>query len=137
MAKILVLEDDRDLADQWLEAVTGVGHDCLHATRLDEARRVLQSRPIDGLIIDLYLKDERGKLSGEGGLLLITELLTDRPFAKRPWSIAVTGMTFPPSVDFDPLQTARELGADVVMHKPIAIEKLMGSIDRLIHARDP
>ena len=115
-AKILLVEDDRDIRDVFtllLEAegaevtVTGSGH---------EAARLGAEGNFDVLLTDLGLPDV------PGDMVIRHVLATAR---RRPRVVVVTAYEKPAAA------RAREAGADVVLHKPVTWPELL---ERLVPA---
>jgi two-component system, chemotaxis family, CheB/CheR fusion protein len=112
-AKILLLEDDRDIRDAFVLLLRAEGAEVTATASGREAARLGAEGDYDVLLTDLGLPDVPGEM------VIRYVLATAR---RTPWVVVVTGYG-------DPYTThAREAGADVVMVKPIAWPVLL---DRL------
>jgi DNA-binding response OmpR family regulator len=61
MARLLVVEDDRNLRDALAETLEDEGHDVRRAATLAEARAALKDASPDVLVLDLMLPDETAR----------------------------------------------------------------------------
>lgn len=62
MARILIADDDEDLAWAWSRALTGQGHSCTAVHNGRDARALLQATPYDLLIADILMPNGGGVL---------------------------------------------------------------------------
>ncbi len=117
--RVLIVEDDFDLAHQWADYLSAFGIVCDLAFNRAEAAVFCGEREYDALIVDMFFKDEQGNLSGDGGLTFITHLrlpsLANTPrWGERVPIISVTGS----DGIVDALGHARNAGADRTFQKP-------------------
>jgi DNA-binding NtrC family response regulator len=108
MAKILVLDDERDACDL-IQRVLGTSHEVTAFTDEDGALDYARKNEVDLAILDIKLK----KMSG---VEVLSELLSIRPGVK---AIMLTG--------YPTLRTAQEsigLGARDYLTKPLDIDQL-------------
>jgi two-component system, chemotaxis family, CheB/CheR fusion protein len=113
-AKILLLEDDRDIRDAFVLLLSAEGADVTATGSGREAARLGAEGDYDVLLTDLGLPDV------PGDMVIRHVLATAR---RSPRVVVVTGYGDPYTTD------AREAGAHVVMLKPIAWSVLL---DRLV-----
>ena len=57
---VLVVEDGEALRDLWITVLTDAGHDAVGAAGPSEARRILLTRRMDAVLLDLNLGTESG-----------------------------------------------------------------------------
>jgi len=135
MAKILILEDDIDLASQWSEALIECSHIVIVAIDVKEANNIIRSEQFDLIIVDFFIRKPHGLLK-EGGLTLISRLRIPRPPDDHDWGktvpiLSVTGSR-PLGPGFDPLVSAMALGSDRGLRKPFLIEELVEIVDEML-----
>lgn len=117
MARILILEDDPDIAELYRMSLAGAGHDVVgvHAHPRDAVRR--------GGSADVILLDER--LGSVSGTRAIPELRRAFPDARIVLATA----------DIVAAEHARDRGADEVETKPFTLTRLLEDIGRLLADR--
>ncbi len=121
--KILLLEDDRELASYWQNTIEDAGHRVVTFHTVDEAIAYLKGTGVDVVITDMLIRGETGSLSNKGGLTLLSHInLFVKP---RPLVIAVTGA----SPDLNLSLHTEALNADHFVTKPVDPEKLLGLIE--------
>jgi DNA-binding response OmpR family regulator len=112
-----VVEDERAVADLIQDTLRAAGHDCLVAQDSEQADRLLQSHPVDGITLDI-------RMPGRDGLDWLSGLFTSRPeLAGR--TLVITGTPLTPA---DCASLAR-FGASMLA-KPFEIEDLMDTISK-------
>ncbi len=131
--RVLIVEDDFDLAKQWSNYLDSFGYSCDLAGSRAEAELLCQTKQYDAFIVDMFFKDADGNLSGDGGLTFITHLrlpsLADTPrWGERVPIITVSGS----DGIVDALGHARNAGADRTFKKPVAPETLLNALYELI-----
>jgi CheY-like chemotaxis protein len=127
MAKVLIMEDDLDLADQWTRALHSAGHEVWVAKRNGEAERLCSEIRFDLAIVDLFIADATGNLIPEGGLLLITHLRNPMLIGTPEWGRAIPILAVTGGIrtgDFDPIEYAVHAGANTGLPKPVTPEVL-------------
>ncbi|MEO1613544.1 MAG: hypothetical protein AAFU55_14500, partial [Pseudomonadota bacterium] len=101
-----------------------------------DAISVALERVIDLCIVDIFIQRD-GVYVPDGGVILISKFRQMHPAETPPWwrhvpIIAVTGASGI-SGGFDPLRTARDMGANVRMRKPIPLSELLQCVEDLLH----
>ena len=131
MATILILEDDADLAEQWINVLEEQGHMAVHATRGNIAKSIVNTQPVDLIIADIFIK-EGEEYVADGGLSLLGHLQVNRAslHAKRTPVIIVTGSSMKVGLGIEVLDTARDLGAVETLRKPIDMDELLAAVER-------
>lgn len=128
MKKILILEDDFDLAMYWKERLEDDGYGVVYTSTSEEATQVLCQDEFDLVIADVLIRTEcgAGPLKPTGGLSLIAHVtLRVDP---RPKIVAVSGAHPQSNV----LKHATALKADRVMVKPFRIDSLVDVVKDLV-----
>jgi two-component system response regulator (stage 0 sporulation protein F) len=121
MARILVIDDERDTRQLLRRMLEGVGHDVEEALDGEEGLRQYRVKPSDLVIMDLLMP-------GLDGLTTINELLREFPDAKI---VAVSGGG---GRDLDLLPKAKELGAAETFGKPFDVPALLKAVADLLAA---
>jgi DNA-binding response OmpR family regulator len=111
---VLVVDDDAAIRLLCRVNLELEGHRVGEAGTLDEARAALAAEPVDVVLLDLHVGNERG-------LELLRELRRDRP------EVAVALLTGSPH---EPIP-AEEAAADTVIAKPFEVEQLGETVSRL------
>lgn len=132
--RILILEDDEDLAEQWVATFSAKGHSVSHALSHSSAVQAIAESPFDVLVIDLLIRDESGELQDRGGISLLSGMRLRYPTGDGPKRIVVTGAFPDDNSDADVLAMSRAMGADLALRKPIAPEDLVRRIEALVSA---
>jgi len=117
---ILVVEDDRDTLDGWVELLRRAGYRATGAATFEEGRRALQSPP------DLLITDIR--LGAYNGLQLVVNARSAYPHLPI---IVLTG--YHDVV----LQSETERLDAVYMRKPVGGEQMLASIAQALEAPAP
>ena len=110
-SRILIVEDDGDLAENLAEIVEGLGHEVEVASSAERALELVRARPFQGIITDF-------RLPGKTGIDLIREV--------RASGIAVPVVMVSAFMDFRMTEGAEEAGALDVVAKPVDLERLLG-----------
>lgn len=128
MAKILIFEDDINLAEHWQDVLENSGHQVSHVFDIQSAMRILEQGGIEVAIVDIFIQESH-HASSRGGLMLISKMgfVTLIP---KPWIIAVSGHAHNPFLSV--LDVAKNLGADEYLHKPIDIQVLLSTVEKAI-----
>jgi DNA-binding response OmpR family regulator len=111
---VLIVDDDAAIRLLCRVNLELEGHRVSEAAYLDQARSVLAQEPIDVVLLDLHIGNERG-------LDLLRELRRDRP------EVAVALLTGSPQER----SPDEEATADAVISKPFEIEELGRTVRRL------
>jgi CheY-like chemotaxis protein len=106
---ILVVDDEDGVRKLLCGVLIGAGYDVLWAADGRQAQRIIQSRAIDLVLMDLVMPDREG-------IETIAELRREHP-ALKIVAISGFGGTF--------LQVARRLGARATLAKPISPDELL------------
>lgn len=102
---ILVVDDDRDLADTFAEVLAADGHVVAVARDGASATALLRERPVDAVLLDLNLPDIRGY---DLALALRDGILAD--------TATIIMLTGDMHVELD---RANAVGVDIVLIKPV------------------
>lgn len=123
MAKILVVDDEKDITEVVNMYLEDSGHDVTCVTCAQEALSWSQENQLDLLITDILMPNM-------SGLELITEILKDNPKTKI---LAISGGGESGGIVKDiVLSTAADLGAQKTLTKPFTKEELIHSVERLL-----
>src|SRR2546425_4047921 len=124
MARILLVEDDRDLLDVLRDILTKARHEVFFASGARDALVLYRAHQPDLVITDIFLPDE-------SGLNLIFEL-TRTSGVKV---IAISGGGSHAGIDF--LDCAEKFGAWRVLNKPLRREQLLSAVGEAFGGRTP
>jgi len=113
--RVLVVDDDWDFAETIEDILTGWGHDVTVAHDGEQAVRLFNERAFDLCFMDI-------KLPGANGVDCFLEIRRFRPRARV---VLMTGY----GVE-DLLARAVAGGALAVLHKPVAVEDLLGAVEK-------
>jgi CheY-like chemotaxis protein len=120
LARILVIDDERQVRDMLEEMLRSAGHAVTMASSGDEALEIQRGSPCDLVIVDIFMP-------GRQGLDTIRELRAGNPDLKI---VALSGGGG--FARFDALESAIEAGASVTMRKPVDWEELILTIGNLL-----
>ncbi len=135
---VLILEDDLDLAQQWADYLAAFGYRCDLAFNRREAELLCEERAYDAVIVDMFFRDENGRLSGDGGLTFITHLRLPSLAGTPRWGERVPIITVTGSDGIvDALGHARNAGADRTFRKPFNPAVLVDALSTLVGAKAP
>lgn len=132
MARILLMEDDLALSYQLSQSLEGAGHTVQTCSSTSTAQEELRAAEYDLLITDVIVKVD-GQPVPDGGIGLISWVRRTKAHSNMP-IIAITGTTRFPGMEHI-LSTARQIGADIGMEKPIDVAYLVEKIDLLAPSR--
>jgi len=125
--RILMLEDDRQLASYWQTALEERGYAVVHETDVDRAIAAVDAEePFDLVITDILIRDTEDKLGAKGGLTLLTHITLN--MKQKPKTIAISGA----SRSINVLKHAEMLKATRTLPKPIVAEDLVAAVDDLL-----
>jgi CheY-like chemotaxis protein len=125
MAKILIVDDDKNYRSSLRRLLIDMDYDVIVAENGDEAIDSLQENPADIVITDIFMPDK-------DGLELIMELKKKFQKAKI---IAISGSITQHNVKLSMLEQAKRLGADSIIEKPFQNEKLLSAIKDVLNAK--
>lgn len=122
MKRVLIMEDNIDLAMEWAAAFELNQCEVTLCNNVEDAIGFLENESFDLLITDLFVKEQ------EGGFHLLRKLNLN-PEKKVP-TIAVTGARIPQNNDKDKnknvfLESATLLGASSYIQKPFPAAELV------------
>jgi DNA-binding response OmpR family regulator len=120
LARILVIDDERQVRDMLEEMLRSAGHAVTMASGGDEALETQRQSPCDLVIVDIFMP-------GKQGLEIIRELRAESPDLKIVALSGGGGFS-----RFDALESAVEAGASVTMRKPVDWEELILTIGNLL-----
>lgn len=126
---VLILEDDRDLANQWAEYLSGFGYKCDVVHRLHDAEAMCQQTEYMAVIVDMFLRDDDGSLTADGGLTFITHLRMPSLAGTPAWGerVAIITVTGSDSI-VEALSHAKVAGADRTFRKPVDNQQLLDAL---------
>src|SRR5437868_5715180 len=113
--RVLVVDDDRPLAETIAEALERVGYECVIATSMAAGARAIEQEDLDVVLSDL-------KLGDGDGLTLLNKAKQEQPDAEV---VMMTG--------FSDVRTAVEAikrGASHYLQKPVDLEELRAIVER-------
>lgn len=125
MPKVLILEDNSQLIETWREAFAQHHLDVLHARTLREAELICEQYFIEIAILDIFVEDEQGYESPDGGLVLLTRLSHQSTPSAALLKIVITALELQP-VDIEHI--THQLGVDYILQKPIDVSSLLQKI---------
>ena len=135
MANILILEDDRELTEDWREAFVAAGHQVWTTESAASAIELLKEIEFDFLLVDIFIR-RSGKLVPDGGVKLIAHLRKNSSVGAAPWwrTVPILAISGAMSVHggYDPLETARAFGATSWVRKPISPKRLVDAAEQMM-----
>ena len=117
--RILVLDDNEDVRESMRMLLATSGHDAVASADVREALELQNRQPVDLLITDIFMP-------GVDGLEAIVAFRSRWPGLKI---VAISGGGVRAKQDY--LNVAGEIGADVVMRKPVDAEDLLATVRKL------
>lgn len=114
--RILVVDDDPSVAEVLVESIRADDHEALVALDAAEALSILDSVPVDGVLLDIVMPDM-------GGLTALSRIRARHP---RLPVVILSG-----HADDDLTREALALGATDVIRKPVALASLANALTRL------
>ncbi len=121
---VLVVEDEPEVAEVILEALTRSGCRCVHARDAEEADRALAEQPVEAVTLDLCMP-------GRGGLEWLEATLTTRPDVGRR-TVVVTGTL----LDEAARRRVMRCGA-ALLQKPVSLKLLVKEVHERLRATRP
>ena len=121
MAKILILEDDRSLRTAFRGMLESAGHEVLEADDGEAGLRIFQASPADLVITDLIMPRKEG-------IETILELRDKYSDSLKIIAVSGGGLGDPEKY----LRTAKTLGADFALVKPVSRRVLLGAVNEAL-----
>jgi CheY-like chemotaxis protein len=118
-ARILIVDDERDLVDAYVRLLERSGHQCVGAFDANEAIKVIDAESFDLVITDLSLPDSSG-----------IEIVRHARAKSRDTPIIVMSGHNTPDVN----EAARAAGANISLLKPVSIAELQRVIGEALPA---
>jgi DNA-binding response OmpR family regulator len=115
---ILIIDDDQALRDSLRRTLHGKEYMLLEAAEGGEGLKIVKSRPVDVVLVDLFMP-------GKEGLETIGELRRSHPGITI---IAMSGGGEKRHMDV--LKTAKLMGARRTLVKPFTREQLLGALEQ-------
>ncbi|MGC2518681.1 MAG: response regulator [Burkholderiales bacterium] len=124
MARVLLVDDEKDIRDMFLDALKLHGHQVDVAASAEEAMKRAANRSYDVAIIDYVLPDKRG-------LDLLQELRRRQSFLR---AIIISGQIDHDVLDAGELerQLKERIAADRYLPKPTSIDSLVRAIEDVL-----
>ena len=127
MTTILLLEDDRDLAQIWSRLLQMKGYSVLAESSVREALDRLISNQIDLVITDINI-ESTDESTMPGGHVMLDAVLKRRETGESSIPvIAVSG-------DLSLQVQAHKKVVDLFLSKPISLSELIDGVENLLHA---
>lgn len=127
MRKILILEDDLQIAVHWRERLEDEGMHVVVVRSADSAIKVLDEGGIDIFISDILIRDGEEKINRLGGISVLSHInLKVRP---KPKTIAVSGA----HPQLNVLKHAAALKADATLAKPATPDEIFAIVNELLN----
>lgn len=137
MAKILIVEDEALLAQDWAAALELDGHAVSVCREIPLAKRAIERDWPDIVVLDFFFKNQRGSLHSGGGMALAARLrqraLKDQ--LPMPGLIGVTASepdAFFPFDMFEQVEKASRATFDSRLRKPFQPAMLVSAVDALL-----
>lgn len=119
MARILLIEDEKNIAVTMQMCLKAAGHTVVHAVDGLAALKVALSEEVDLVLLDLVLPNM-------SGFLVLEALKEDPRTASLP--VIVTSAR----VTEEDIRRARDLGAQEYLGKPFTPQELIRAVDRVL-----
>ena len=120
MARILVIDDERDVRETLSQALALEGHDVSVAANGKEGLQRIQSERPDIVITDILMPEKEG-------IETMLEIRRNTPAVKV---IAISGGGRMRNMTF--LDMASRLGADAIMTKPLLLDELAATVAQFL-----
>jgi DNA-binding response OmpR family regulator len=118
---ILITDDDPTLRAIGAELLANEGYRVLHAEDGNEALRLMESEPVDLIVLDMLMPNK-------DGFETIIEL------RRRKSTVRILAISSGGSMDVDSLlKPALAFGADRVMSKPLRIATFASTVAEMLH----
>ena len=125
MARILAVDDNTIFLEMLCDVLKENAHDVFTASDGEAALEIFHNNKFDLIICDLVMP----KIDGTA---LIEKIKRNSPEMKI---IAITGMSdiLPTTISKD---TPEKIGADKILDKPVSLQELLETVDKLLNAED-
>lgn len=120
MARVLVIEDERNLREIVCAILQNAGHEVMEASDGSEITDLLQDTSLDLVLTDILMPEQEG-------IQTICQLRRDNPELKII-GMSGGGMEGPEHY----LDMAKEFGADQTLQKPFNKEKLLKTVNAVL-----
>ena len=122
-AKILVVDDEPDVAKGWARALTIAGHKVVEAQAPEVALKLCREHPLDLVILDYMMP-------AMTGIQLLNEIRKEYPHIR---SIIISGKLNSSRSEESVLSDIRtEIDADLYLHKPVENSRLIDAVAELV-----
>jgi CheY-like chemotaxis protein len=129
---ILIIEDRFELRLLEEGALRGAGFSTIWTDSTEEALRVLQTRPVSLVVLDIseVRRDAYGPLIREQGLSFLKQLRTNPSFSSQSLPVVATTEHLPHSAE-SYVHFALAAGANVFFEQPIDLAEFVAEVKRL------
>lgn len=124
MARILVIDDDDFVREMLTHVLKKAGHTVVAAPDGEVGTRMFREEPADLIVTDIVMPEKDGWES-------IMEFRKEAPKVKI---IAISGGA--KVGPFSYLMTAKRLGADRILRKPVKKEELLENVNELLESTE-
>ncbi|HWE73792.1 MAG TPA: response regulator [Stellaceae bacterium] len=123
MAKILVVDDEPDVASEWATALRLAGHDVQVANNSADALELSKANPFDLVVLDFIMPDMTG-------IDLLNKIRKHNAFVR---SIIISGQLNSSDSEEEILVELKgNISTDVYLHKPIKTAQLNATVVELL-----
>lgn len=127
MKRILVIDDDADQREFYRMVLEEADYEVMEAQDGEKGLRLYCKHPCELVITDIFMPEKEG-------IETILELRRDFPLVKI---IAVSGGGIKGGYAGEPganlaLETAKDLGADRILHKPVQLTRFLATVNELL-----
>jgi DNA-binding response OmpR family regulator len=131
--RVLILEDDVELAEEWRAHLATEGIEADLVTRASDGIALLAERRYDACVVDFVIRAPDGaRRTADGSVRLLASVRTLRdPVARRMPVVGVSGLQM---TGVDAASQMRALGCDHFLAKPLYAEALAAELRRLVAA---
>jgi len=135
MTRLLILEDDIELTNQWQKALEPIADEIFVTHGAVQALAVIDSHEIDLCVVDLIVR-EHGKPKSDGGILFLGTLRTKSLDAteRMPLILGVSGVD-DKNIWIEAETLLKSFGSDEFLQKPFTDGELIDAIQRLLSSR--
>ncbi|HTV48129.1 MAG TPA: response regulator transcription factor [Phycisphaerae bacterium] len=119
--KILVVDDDADVLSTITAALSSTGAIILSAADGNTAVDIAEKEQPDLIVLDMMLPKR-------SGFLVLERIKARKPRGSKPFIIMITG-----NLGTRHKTYAESLGVDDYLNKPFRIDRLLGSMSRLLN----
>lgn len=126
MGRVLILEDDRDLAIAWQLELENFDLEVVTVSHPDDAITLLSNNRYDLVVCDLLIRQSSGDYGGRGGLSVMSYIRLE--LVEKPLVVVVSGASDQIHVE----QLAGLLKADATLRKPFTASRLASLVLELL-----